>query len=47
VTIDGDAMTVRAIGGDPSGNLTEIERYDRDGHRITGPIVVTPQVATP
>jgi tartrate-resistant acid phosphatase type 5 len=48
VTIDGDAMTVRAIGDDASGQLTDIERYDRDGNRITGPIVVgAPQIAIP
>ena len=42
------SMTVRAIGDDESGELTDIERYDRNGNRVTGPIVVgAPQIATP
>lgn len=40
VTIDGDTMTVRAIGEERHGDLQDIERFDRDGQRTTGPIVV-------
>jgi len=48
VTIDGETMTVRAIGDDANGELTDIERYDRDGNHVNGPIVVgAPQIAIP
>ena len=40
VTINGDAMTVRAIGDDENGALKEIERFDRAGRPVGGPIVV-------
>ena len=39
VTIDGDAMTVRAIGESPDG-LADIERFDVESQRIRGPIRV-------
>jgi hypothetical protein len=42
VRIEGDTMTVRAIGEEVDGALKEIERYDPEGHRIGGPIVVPP-----
>ena len=44
VTIDGDHMTVRAIGEDRDGQLAEIERYRPDGTRVTGPVVVPARV---
>jgi hypothetical protein len=40
VTIDGPTMTVRAIGEESGDELADIERFDRDGNRITGPIVL-------
>jgi tartrate-resistant acid phosphatase type 5 len=43
VTIDGEAMTVRAIGeADDTGELRDIERYDAAGNRLTGPITIRP-----
>ncbi len=41
VTIDGDLMTVRAIGEQVEPGLADIERFDRDGHRLSGPILVS------
>ena len=43
VTIDGDTMTIRAIGDEVEGELKEIERYDPDGNRVHGAIVVPPR----
>ena len=45
VTIDGDRMSVRAIGGKNGEDLADIERYDRAGNSVSGPIVVN--AATP
>ena len=39
VTIAGDRMTVRAIG-ESIDSIVDIERFDVDGHRVSGPIVV-------
>ena len=39
VTISGDSMTVRAIG-ESSGELLDIERFDVDLNRISGPILL-------
>ena len=39
-TIDGDRMTVRAIGESPGSSLVEIARYTPSGELVTGPIVV-------
>ena len=39
VTIAGDRMTVRAIG-ESAEAIVDIERFDVDGHRVSGPIVV-------
>jgi tartrate-resistant acid phosphatase type 5 len=45
-TIDGDTMTVRAIGGGDEGELQEIERYGPGGgERLAGPIVVPRRAA--
>ena len=41
VTIDGSTMTVRAIGDDPAGGITDIPRLDAAGREISGPIVVS------
>ena len=38
VTIDGGAMTIRAIGGEENGVLQDVERRMRDGTRVAGPI---------
>ena len=38
VTIDGDGLTVRAIGESPEGNLLDIVRYTPSGDRVQGPI---------
>jgi hypothetical protein len=40
VTIDGDTMTVRAVGGDEDGRLIDITRLDPRGHAVSGPIHV-------
>jgi hypothetical protein len=40
-TIDGDRMTVRAIGESPEGTLAEIARQTPSGEPVQGPIVVT------
>jgi hypothetical protein len=40
VTIDGDRMTVRAIGESPDGTLADIPRLTPGGEPITGPIVL-------
>ena len=40
VTIDGDRMTVRAIGDVDNGGLREIERRRPDDGRVVGPIDV-------
>src|SRR5688500_9067501 len=40
VTIDGATMTVRAIGEGEGDGLTDIERFDLESGRSTGPIVV-------
>jgi hypothetical protein len=40
VTIDGGAMTVRAIAGTRDGTLVDVVREDVHGARLTGPIVV-------
>jgi tartrate-resistant acid phosphatase type 5 len=40
VTIDGDKMTVRAVGDVDSGGLQEIERRQPDDGRVVGPIEV-------
>jgi hypothetical protein len=40
VTIDGDAMTVRAIGGEEGGELQDIDRFTPEGRRTSGPIIV-------
>jgi hypothetical protein len=40
VTIDGDRMTVRAIGGDEHGAVEDITRFDPNGRPLSGPIVV-------
>jgi hypothetical protein len=42
VTINGDAMSVRAIGDDDNGVLREIERFDPQGRSVSGPIPVPP-----
>jgi hypothetical protein len=43
VTIDGDAMTVRAIGEeDEDGELKDIGRFEPSGAPVRGPIVVPP-----
>jgi hypothetical protein len=42
VTINGDAMTVRAIGDDDNGVLQEIQRFDPEGKPVTGAITVPP-----
>jgi hypothetical protein len=42
VTINGDAMIVRAIGDDDNGVLREIERFDPEGKSVTGAISVPP-----
>ena len=42
VTINGDAMIVRAIGEDDNGVLKEIERFDPHGRSVTGAITVPP-----
>ena len=39
VTIAGDRMTVRAIG-ESIDSIVDIERFDVDGRRVSGPIVV-------
>jgi hypothetical protein len=39
VTIAGDRMTVRAIG-ESAESIVDIERFDVEGHRLSGPIVV-------
>jgi tartrate-resistant acid phosphatase type 5 len=40
--IDGDRLTVRAIGAidDPSGMPHDIDRFDRDGNPVSGPIEI-------
>jgi hypothetical protein len=40
VTIDGNLMTVRAIGEKIGPELSDIERFDRNGHLLSGPILV-------
>jgi tartrate-resistant acid phosphatase type 5 len=40
VTIDGETMTVRAIGEQEGTELEDIERFDREGNRVSGPIVI-------
>jgi hypothetical protein len=40
VTVDPDRLIVRAIGELTNGELSEIERFDRESHRVSGPIVV-------
>jgi hypothetical protein len=43
VTLDGDAMTVRAIGEeDEDGELKDIGRFEPSGAPVRGPIVVPP-----
>jgi hypothetical protein len=41
-TIDGDTMTVRAIGESPEGELADIPRRTPAGELVQGPIVVGP-----
>ena len=41
VTIDGDTMTVRAIGELSGSTSTDLIRYTPDGATVTGPIAVT------
>jgi len=41
VTIDGDTMTVRAIGESPEGTLVDIPRLTPTGDTVQGPMVVT------
>jgi hypothetical protein len=41
VTIDGARMIVRAIGDPGPGGLADIERFDREGNSVRGPIVLT------
>jgi hypothetical protein len=41
VTIHGDQMIVRAIGGAGPDGLADIERFDREGNSLRGPIVIT------
>jgi tartrate-resistant acid phosphatase type 5 len=41
VTIDGETMTVRAIGDADGGGLQDIERFDTASTRLTGPMRVT------
>jgi hypothetical protein len=40
VTIEGEAMTVRAIGEQENGELRDIERHDPAGERVRGPIMI-------
>lgn len=40
VTIDGDRMSIRAIGEKTGADLLDIERFDRRGNSVSGPIVV-------
>jgi len=40
VTINGSSMTVRAIGEDDNGVLRDIERFDAEGKRLSGPMIV-------
>jgi tartrate-resistant acid phosphatase type 5 len=40
VTVHPDRLIVRAIGELTNGRLSEIERFDRESHRLSGPIVV-------
>ena len=40
VTIDGDRMTVRAIGESPEGELLDIPRLTPEGAPVSGPIVI-------
>jgi tartrate-resistant acid phosphatase type 5 len=40
VTIDGDRMTVRAIGESPGGELLDIPRLTPEGEPVSGPIVI-------
>jgi hypothetical protein len=40
VTIDGDRMTVRAIGEEEGGVLKDIERFDPESARVSGPIAL-------
>jgi hypothetical protein len=39
VTIDGETMTVRAIGESPDGTLADIARLTPAGESVQGPIV--------
>jgi hypothetical protein len=39
VTIDGERLTVRAIGDSPDGTLVDIPRYTPSGDLVQGPIV--------
>ena len=43
VRIDGDTMTVRAIGSETDGTLIDISRFDPAGRSIEGPIDVPAQ----
>lgn len=41
VTVDGDEMTVRAIGESPEGELVDIPRMTPAGELVQGPMVVS------
>jgi hypothetical protein len=40
VTIDGQTMTVRAIGDSPDGTIVDIPRLTPDGDTVRGPMIV-------
>jgi hypothetical protein len=40
VTIDGEQMIVRAIGEADESGLVDIERFDVNSQRVSGPIVI-------
>jgi hypothetical protein len=43
VTIDGDTMTVRAIGDSADGSVADIPRFTPEGDRVAGPLIVRAQ----
>jgi tartrate-resistant acid phosphatase type 5 len=40
VTIDGDTMMVRAVGGDEDGRVLDITRVNPEGQPVSGPVIV-------